>query len=128
MRIWPSRRTVKRWGIGIAIVVGLLLIANGVMAWRFDRKLAAKIVAIRAAGDPASIADLKPVAIPDDKNAAAQIESLGLELFAFSKEHSDWLTHTEIGRAYDNDDDRGKLPSPEQAAAMCGNSGYAQAP
>ena len=47
-------------GIGLALLVALALIANGFMIWRTDARLQARIDAIRAAGDPATIADLTP--------------------------------------------------------------------
>lgn len=115
MRIRPTRRTVKRWGIGIAIVLGLLLAANGIMAWRTEARENAVKEAIRAQGDPASIADLKPEPIADHRNAAAQIAGLSNELKAFEKDHFTFLESTDLGKAYDKSD---ALPTAEQAAAM----------
>ncbi len=115
MRIWPKRRTVKRWAIGIAIVVGLLLAVNGIMAWQTEARENAIKAAIRAKGDPASIADLKPAPIPDDQNAAAQIAALASELKAFEKEYVTFLQDTDLGKAYDESD---ALPTAEQAAEM----------
>jgi hypothetical protein len=115
MRIMPTRRTVKRWGIGIAIVLGVLLIANAIMAWQTSARENALKASIRAQGDPASIADLKPEPIPDDRNAAAQIAALTGKLKAFEKDYATFLNDTKLGKAYDRSD---ALPTAEQAAAM----------
>jgi hypothetical protein len=106
---------MKRWGIGIAIVLGLLLIANAIMAWRTAARENAIKAAIRAGGDPASIADLKPEPIADQQNAAAQIAALASELKGFEKDHITFLESTDLGKAYDTSD---TLPTAEQAAAM----------
>jgi hypothetical protein len=106
---------VKRWGIAIAIVVGLLLAANGIMAWRTGARESSIKAAIRTQGDPASIADLKPEPIPDHQNAAAQVAALASELKAFEKDHIAFLENTDLGKAYDKSD---ALPTAEQAAAI----------
>ncbi|HMO84989.1 MAG TPA: hypothetical protein PKC18_08745, partial [Lacipirellulaceae bacterium] len=115
MRIWPSRRTAKRLGIALAMIAGLLLVANGVMAWRTEARSNALKAAIRAAGDPASIADLAPAPIPDSDNAAAQIAGLADALKAFGTDYRAFLERTDLGKAYDQSD---ALPTAEQAAAM----------
>ena len=60
MRIFPSKRGWKRLGIALAILVGIALAANGVVAWWVDYQFQSRVAAIRVAGDPASIADLAP--------------------------------------------------------------------
>ena len=62
MKLFPTRRTVKRWGIGAAIVLGVLLVLNGVMSWRTETRFRRLVAAIRQEGDPASIAELLPPA------------------------------------------------------------------
>ena len=118
MRLWPTTRAWKRIGIVVGVTVALLLVANAVMAWRVDRKLAAKIAAIRAAGEPTSIADLKPAPIPDDVNAAVQLRGLAAQLKAFNADHGDWIEHSDLGRAYLEALDRGETLTREQADAM----------
>ena len=44
------------------------IIANGLMVWRTEARLQAILTEIRAAGDPATIADLAPKPVPDDRN------------------------------------------------------------
>jgi hypothetical protein len=101
----------------VAIVVALALIANGFMAWRTERRLQAKIAAIQAAGDPASIADLAPEPIPDDQNAAFLLVQIGPRLDEFAKEHARFF-ETPVGKAYDEARDKGELPTPEQIEAI----------
>ena len=84
MQIWPTKRFWKRLAIGALAVVSLALIANGLMAWWVEHRLQTKIAAIRAAGDPASIADLAPEPIPADQNAAAIIERIAPRLDEFA--------------------------------------------
>lgn len=100
MRIWPTKRFWKRLAIGLAMLVAVALIANGFMAWQTERRLQAKIAAIRAAGDPASIADLAPPPIPDEENVAAILERIRPRLTEFSKEHGRFYD-SPIGKTYD---------------------------
>lgn len=117
MRLFPSRRTAKRWGIGAGIVLGALLLLNAFMSWRINSQFAARIAAIRAAGDPASIADLKPEPIPAEENAAAQLDKLEPRLDQFAKEQHRWTEKTPLGQAYVEliEDE---APSTDQVAAM----------
>ena len=114
MRIWPTNRRWKQLAFGAVIVVALALIANGFMAWRTESRLQSKIAAIRAAGDPATIADLAPEPIPADQNAAAYVEQLAPRLDEFAKEHGRFLDKTPLGKAYETGRDRGEPPTPEQ--------------
>jgi hypothetical protein len=118
MRIFPTKRTVKRWATGAAILVAIALIANGFMAWLTEHRLQTRIAAIRAAGDPASIADLAPKPIPDDQNAAFYLEQLKPQLDAFAADHVRFLDRAELGKAYESAHDRGYPPTPEQIAAI----------
>src|SRR3954465_3322350 len=83
MRIWPTKRWWKRIGIGFLILVTIALAANGFMAWLTEHRLQARIAAIRAAGNPASTAELAPKSIPKVENAAAILEKLGPRLHAY---------------------------------------------
>ena len=116
MRLRPSKRTLTRLGIGAALIVGLLLVANAFMSWQVETRFQAKIEAIRAAGDPASIAELKPEPIPADENAAAHIDKLEPRLNEFSKEYAAFY-NSELGKAYDALDE-GEPATAEQLAAM----------
>jgi hypothetical protein len=116
MKIFPSRRTVKRWGIGLAILLGVLLMANGIMSWRTEARFQRIVKDIRAAGDPASIADLKPEPIPNEVNAAAAIDKLAPRLEEFSKDYARFFD-SEQGKAF-RELKEGERPTEEQIAAM----------
>lgn len=118
MRIWPTKRFWKRLAIGAVVVVALALIANGFMAWRVDHKLQTRIAEIRAAGYPATIADLAPEPIPADQNAAAHIQKLIPRLDAFGKNQAHFYDRTPDGRAYDAARDRDEAPTAEQIEAI----------
>lgn len=115
MRIWPTKRTVKRLSIVAGILLGVLLLINGIFSWRVNSQFDARIAAIRAAGAPASIADLKPQPIPDEINAAAKLDALRPRLEQFSSDHSNFYS-TELGRNYR--EDLMQPPTAEQTAAM----------
>src|SRR5436309_3306055 len=112
MRFFPTKRFWKRLGIGAAILISIALIANGFMAWLTEHRLQIRIAAIRAAGDPASIADLAPKPIPDDQNAAAYLKRLTPRLDEFAHDNWQFLDKTPLGKAYDNTSDRGETPTP----------------
>jgi hypothetical protein len=117
MKLLPTRRTVKRWGIGLGILLGVLLLVNGFFSWQTNRRFNAKIEAIRAAGYPASIADLKPKSIPAELNAAAHLDALAPRLDEFAKEQYRWERKTPLGKTYE-DLPEGTRPNAEQLAAM----------
>jgi hypothetical protein len=97
VKILPRRRFL----IGIVLLLAILLIANAVMIWWTDLQLSGRIAAIRAAGDPASLAELAPPKIPEEQNAASQILQLRPLLDAFSKDHARFF-ETPLGKAYGN--------------------------
>ncbi len=118
MRIWPTKRVWKRIGLGLVILLAVAFIANGFMAWWTDYRLQRRIAAIRAAGDPASIADLAPKPIPDAENAAAILAKLAPRLDEFGKDHWHFLDKIALGKDYDERSDRGDAATPEQIAAI----------
>jgi hypothetical protein len=118
MRLFPTKRGWKYLAIGAVSLVALALIANGFMIWRTDARLQARIDAIRAAGDPATIADLAPEPIPVDQNAAAYIDKLVPRLAAFDKDLAHFYDRTPIGLAYDAARRRDEAPTAEQLAAI----------
>lgn len=113
MKLLPTKRTVKRWAIGLGILLGVLLLVNAVLAWRTESRFQQLVESIRAEGDPASIAELAPPPIPADQNAAAIIDQLSPRLDAFGKDHNGFC-NTELGKQLET----GNLPNDEQAAAM----------
>ena len=72
------------------------------------------IDAIRAAGDPASIAELKQEPIPDEQNASAIFLQIAPRLLEFRKADAAF-SETPIGKQYEAED---TIPTVEQAAAM----------
>src|SRR5688572_147878 len=97
MKVLPTKRTLKRWAIGFGIVVGLLLSINAILAWRSESRFERLVGAVRAEGDPASIAELAPPAIPADQNAAALIDGLTPRLTDFGNEYGKFY-QTELGK------------------------------
>jgi len=117
MQIPPSKRFWKRLAIGVGLVVGALLVVNGALAWRAERRLQHQVEVIRAQGEPASIAELAPQPIPEDKNAAAFLRKITPRIEAFADDQGKFY-NTPIGKAYDEAGDRGELPNAEQIAAI----------
>jgi HAMP domain-containing protein len=110
-------RTMKRIGFGVLVVLTLLFVANLFMAWRVQSQRTAKMAAIRAAGDPASIAELRPAPIPNDRNAAAQIELLAPYVKSWDHDLVQFYK-SDAGKGYEERSGRGAAPTAEQAAAM----------
>jgi hypothetical protein len=110
-------RIATRIAIGAAFVVVLLLIANGVMLWRANWRLQSKLSAIRADGNPASIAELAPAAVPDDDNAALYLQRISPRIKEFSKEYS-LFYQTPLGVEYGQARERGENATEEQLAAI----------
>jgi hypothetical protein len=117
MRFLPTKRVWKRLAIGAAICIAVALIANGFMIWLTEHRVQSRIDAIRASGDPATIADLAPVAIPDEQNAAAQLLRIKSELDQFDEENARFY-RTPIGKAFGNAEERDDTPTPEQLEAI----------
>src|SRR4051794_38584109 len=92
--------------LGFVALIALLLMANEFMAWRVSAQLQGKILAIRAAGDPASIEDLAPKPVDDTENAAAILDAMGPRLDSFADEHGKFF-ETPIGKGYDGRRDHG---------------------
>ncbi|MHB1000723.1 MAG: hypothetical protein ACYC27_15895 [Armatimonadota bacterium] len=60
----------KRFLKGVLIVVLVLAVIHGIASMVLSRKVASKIAAIKAQGDPVSMAELGKVDIPDSENGA----------------------------------------------------------
>jgi hypothetical protein len=117
MRFLRSKRFWKRLAIGFCLVAAVLLIVNGVLAWRAEHRLQQRISLIRAEGAPAAISDLAPEPIPDEENAAAILKRITPRINAFAHDEGTFST-TPVGLAYDERDDLGEPPTPEQMAAI----------
>jgi hypothetical protein len=79
--------------------------------------LGKQIAAIRAAGDPAVIADLRPKPISNGDNAAAHLLDAAPRLNAFASAHGQFFK-TPVGIAYDKAHDARQTISPEQIDAI----------
>lgn len=63
-------KKILKWsGIVLAGLMAIGLVANACFIWITDTRLERQLAAIRAAGDPISLADLAPKPIPPEKNA-----------------------------------------------------------
>jgi hypothetical protein len=112
-----SKRTLKRVAIGLVLLVAVFLIVNAALAWQAKERLENKRAEIRAAGLPASIADLAPQPIPDEKNAAAILDRIRPQLDAFHKDYNAFC-NSAAGTAFFERQDGGQPPTPVQAAAL----------
>jgi hypothetical protein len=108
---------MKRILTWIGALLALAIVGNTMMAWRVHTQQNARLAAIRAAGLPASIAELRPRPVPDSLNAAAVIEAATPAINAFGGSHVNFLDRTPVGKAYDQISGA-QLPTAEQAAAM----------
>ncbi len=64
------RKFLKWTAIVLAGLVAIGLVANACFVWITDTRLERQLAAIRAAGDPLSLAELARKPIPPEKNAA----------------------------------------------------------
>ena len=79
--LW-KRLAIAAIALGVAAVLAIVA-----LSWWTGGVFGRRLAAIRAAGDPASIADLALKSIPANENAAAIIESLAPQIDAFAKAH-----------------------------------------
>jgi hypothetical protein len=103
--------------VALAVIILLAFVMNGYFAARAEWRLRSQLAAIRAAGDPASIADLSPRAVPDDENAAAIMKQIEPRLLNFSKAYGAFF-NTQLGKKYDQARDRGEPAAKEQIDAI----------
>jgi hypothetical protein len=113
----PRRPLWLRLLLGAALLFVISLAVLAAFAWWNAGRLDRRIAAIRAAGDPASIADLKPAPIPDDKNAAAVLASLDDQLDAFAKDQGKFFKDP-VGVEYEKTLADGKPPTADQLDAI----------
>ena len=104
------------------LVITALVLAGAIVAWSVWALYAAnsfsgRIAAIRAAGDPASIADLAPEGVPDEQNSAAPLLAAAPRVKAFARDHGQFF-NTPLGKAYEDAKSRGEPANAEQLAAI----------
>lgn len=112
------KRLTKRLAIGLAMLIGMLLIANAWYGWWIGGHLEQRLARLRAAGQPTSFAELAPVPIPPDQDAAVHLQRLSPQLAAFAKEHFTFLDKMPLGQSFSQREDRGEPATPEQIAAI----------
>ncbi|HEX6960417.1 MAG TPA: hypothetical protein VF175_01010 [Lacipirellula sp.] len=117
MPFLPRNRTLC-WSLIIAGTVGVLLVGASLWALYSSNSFASRIAAIRAAGDPASIADLTPPSIPKEDDAAAHLAAIKPQLDAFSRDYVWFLERTPLGKEYEAAVNAGERPTPEQTEAI----------
>jgi len=98
----PPKKTWKRQLAAAIAVAAVLVLA---VLWWAGGAHARRLAAIRAAGDPASLADLEPAPIPPNQNAAAIIDSLTPQIEVFAQAHGAFYK-TDVGKAYDSGEHR----------------------
>src|SRR5271157_4963503 len=67
------KKILKWTGIVLGGLVAIGLVGNAVFVWTTDTRLERQLAAIRAAGDPVTLADLARPPIPAEKNAATYL-------------------------------------------------------
>jgi hypothetical protein len=111
-----SRRGLKRIVIGLLMLVGGLLVVNGVLAWRAQQRLSSRLAAIRAAGDPTSLAEMAPPPISPDNDAAVYLEKIKPDLKAFEIQE---IAYEDSAEGKDlPEQDKNQLPSAAQIASL----------
>ncbi len=111
-RGWPMCAAIS---LGV-LAAGALVALVALSLWTGGR-FGARLTAIRAAGDPASLAELAPAPIPPRQNAAAVIDELTPQLEAFARANGAFYK-TDLGQAYDAARERGNPPADEQLTAI----------
>lgn len=95
------------WAIAACATVGVIVVV-------FGGGLRARAEAV---DEPQSLAALAPAAIPDDENAAAQLEKITGQIDRWSADYVA-LCQSPLGMAFVETTERGEPPTPEQAAAV----------
>jgi hypothetical protein len=85
------KKILKWTGVILCALVAIALIANAVFVWITDARLERQLAAIRAAGDPLTLAELEPKPIPPEQNAATYLAKAELEVTAIQNEIGQWI-------------------------------------
>ncbi|MGA2254940.1 MAG: hypothetical protein ABSG53_09780 [Thermoguttaceae bacterium] len=78
------KKTLRWTGIIIGGLVGIGLIANAIFVWTTDTRLERQLAAIRAAGDPLTLAEFARPPIPAEKNAATYLRRAEADVAAIA--------------------------------------------
>ena len=80
------KKILKWTGIVLGALVAIGLVANAWFVWTTDRRLERQLAAIRAAGEPLTLADLARKPIPPEQNAATYLRQAKAGVDAIYKE------------------------------------------
>ncbi len=114
---FTSKRFWKLIGYSILTLIVLLLLAYGGVNWWASNRLESRIAKLRAAGEPTSIADLAPAAVPAEEDGATYLAEIAEEIAALGKEQARFY-ETPVGQSYKIKSDHGEELSTEEIAAI----------
>jgi len=80
------RKFLKWFGLSAGMAVAILLIANAWFVWSTGSELAARLQALRQAGEPIRLADITFPAVPAERNADTYYRRASGDLEAIQKE------------------------------------------
>jgi len=80
------KKILKWTAIVLGVLAAMLLMANAWFVWTTDARFEGQLAAIRAAGDPLSIADLAHEPPPPETNAATYLRRATADMAAITKE------------------------------------------
>lgn len=79
------KKILKIGALVLGVLIVLLLVANAIFIWITGAQLEARLKAIRDAGDPVTLADLKRPMPPPKKNAATYLDQARDDVAAWGK-------------------------------------------
>jgi hypothetical protein len=80
------KKILKWTGIVLGALVAIGLVANAWFVWSTDRRLERQLAAIRAAGEPLTLAELARKPIPPEQNAATYLRQAEADCAAIDRE------------------------------------------
>ena len=100
-------RWTKRIAITLAALFGVLLIVVAIMMWWTSRQVAARIEAIREAGDPVAFADLVPVPVDPADSAVTYLQraykdacAIDAELNPLRENEEEYYRDSQLDRSF----------------------------
>jgi hypothetical protein len=112
-----SKRLTKRIAIGFGIVLGMMLVVNGILAWAAHHRFDQKIAELRGAGEPVSLADLAQPPISGEKNAAIYIQQATQQTEKWQQDYYKYEDSPQ-GKLLDEKEDKGELPNADEISAI----------
>lgn len=112
-----SKRFWKWIGYSILALIVLVMIAYaGVTLWA-NFRLAPRLAALRASGEPTSISELAPKPVPAAEDGSTYLAEIAPQVEAFAKDHVRFYD-SPLGQSYDMKADYGLELSAEEIAAI----------